>query len=168
MDAEKPLYGPLQVPFGWVDLELSGEYFSTPVSSISYKNQTKLQRRPCERDLQEGLHALPTPSSLGVACRYEQWREKRSITCKGMGKRTTVLRDQRAVVLEFGCWFFQWERVKNKGGGKKILVRKLPSEDSSFGSIFKKSSLQVCLLHLIELHYRAVVPKDVSVPSEKG
>ena len=47
-------------------------------------------------------------------------------------------------------------------------MRKLPSEDSSFGSIFKKSSLQVCLLHLIELHYRAVVPKDVSVPSEKG
>lgn len=28
MEEEKPLYGPLQVPFGWVYLEQAGEYFS--------------------------------------------------------------------------------------------------------------------------------------------
>lgn len=66
------MYGPVQVLFGWVDLEQAGEHFSTPVASISYQYQTKLQRRPCEGDLQEGLHALPTPSSLGVARRYDQ------------------------------------------------------------------------------------------------
>lgn len=50
-----------------------------------------------------------------------------------------------------------------------MLVRKFPSKDSHGKNILKKPSIQVFLLHLIELHCTAQFSKVVkSFPSKKG
>lgn len=70
---------------------------------------------------------------------------------------------------KFWVLIFLMRAIKKKKKRKKMLVRKLSFKDSDGGNISKKPSLQLCLLHLIELHCTAQFSKVVkSFPSKKG